>query len=145
MTDIAKAVSQAFPDAPLDISGDTIEGLAISNRDGGPVPTEEEIDAAIAAYVAPSPPDWDGFAAWAIANTELNTIAATAISNAPLAGAGLPTALLQVQSGNLANFAATFDAVCTAGSATQLQRDAWADAARDTYSLPADFVAAVRG
>jgi len=53
--------------------------------------------------------------------------------------------LLQVQSGNLANFAATFNSVCTAGGATQLQRDAWADTARDTYNLPADFVAAVRG
>lgn len=90
-------------------------------------------------------PDWDGFAAWAISNTELNTIAGTAVANAPLAAAGLPTALLQVQSGSLSNFAATFNAVCTAGGATSQQRATWADLARDSYSLPPEFVAVVRG
>jgi hypothetical protein len=107
--------------------------------------TMAELQAEIAAIPQPTLPDWDGFAAWAISNADLNTIAATAISNAPLASAGLPTALLQVQSGNLANFAATFDAVCTAGGATTTQRNTWADTARDDYDLPADFVAAVRG
>ena len=53
---IADAIIQAFPGSPLNINGDTRETLTITNREGGPVPTEAEIDAAISDYVPSSPP-----------------------------------------------------------------------------------------
>lgn len=96
-------------------------------------------------WVDPAPPHWDGFAQWAMTDPELNAVFATAQTTAPLVAAALTTTLLQVQDGHLSNFAAAFSGVVTAGGATQAQRDLWANMARDTYHLPEDFVAVVRG
>ena len=113
-----------------------------------PEATDEQRAAAQQIYdnwTDPPDPDWDGFAQWAMQNSDIASVYATAQAAAPLAAAALTTALLQVQSGNLANFAAAWNAVCSEGGATATQRGEWADTARDDYALPSAFVAVVRG
>lgn len=126
-----------------------IEGVSTDGRiDFLPEATEQQRADAQTIFdnwIDPEPPNWDGFAQWAMTDPALNTVFATAQASAPLVAAGLTTTLLQVQDGNLANFAAAFNGVATVGGATPTQRETWADLARDTYFLPADFVAVVRG
>lgn len=105
---------------------------------------QAELAAAIAAIQQPQQPDWKGFASWARDNVALNTAIAAALPLKPVAAGGIGATLLQASQGDLDNFASYFEAVCSAALVTSQQRGAWADLARDTYHLPADFVAVVR-
>lgn len=83
--------------------------------------------------------DWDGFSSYSLSNTDF----LTALNSVPTPQ---QTALMVAYgSRNLTLFTSLLNAVVAAGSVDQTTRDTWADAARDTYYLPGEWVAAVRG
>lgn len=139
----AAAIIAAYPDQQLDITEDG-NGLTAIDRETGQVLTQQQIATAIASYVPPSPPQWEAFAVWAMSDPALNAVFATASAAAPIVAAALPAALLQVQAGNTVNFAAAWEGICVAGGASTAQRQSWGDMALG-FSLPAEFVAIVRG
>ena len=129
-------------------------GAQISNPDDGRVTpdgatkTLHETMADVRVAVAnaqPVKPDWDGFNAYILANADFKATTATVRSTHPELVEALPSAYLLVGQGNPATFAFLIGQIYIVANVSELQRDTWADAARDTYNLPADFVAAVRG
>jgi len=106
--------------------------------------TQAQANAAIAA-LSPVQPDWDGFNAYILGNTDFKATTATVRSTHPELVEALPSAYLLVGQGNPATFAFLIGQIYTVASVSEFQRDIWADAAQDVYNLPADFVAVVRG
>jgi hypothetical protein len=106
--------------------------------------SDADFAAAIAAFV-PMQPDWDGFNAYILANTQFKATTATVRATHPELVEALPSAYLLVGQGNPATFAFLMGQIYTVASVSQSQRNTWADTARDVYNLPADFVAVVRG
>ena len=143
---IADVLIQAYPGVPFVIneneSGYSLEWPEVEYP---PKPTDAEIAAMVANYLPPAKKNWDGFNAYILGNPEFKATTATVRSTHPELVEALPSAYLLVGQGNPATFAFLMGQIYKLVSVSQAQRDTWADAARDVYNLPPDFVAVVRG
>lgn len=92
----------------------------------------------------PPVPDWDGFNAYMLTDTDFNTYYGTGLTVAPAVTTSIPTALAQVSTNGVNSFNLTFNEFCNAVSVTTTHRNSWADIA-ESYHLPADFVSVIRG
>lgn len=94
--------------------------------------------------VEPPTPNWDGFNAYMLTDTDFNTYYGTGLTVAPAVTTSIPTALAQVSTNGINSFNLTFNGFCNAVSVTATHRNGWADVA-ESYHLPADFVSVIRG
>ena len=93
--------------------------------------------------VAPPAPDWDGFNAAMLANTEFNQITGLVLSLAPTVALGIPAALAHVSTNGVTAFALVFNAFCQIGNVSSKQRETWATIA-EGFNLPIEFISVVR-
>lgn len=89
-------------------------------------------------------PDWDGFNAAMLSNTEFNQITGVVLGLAPTVALGIPAALAQVSTNGVTAFALVFNAFCQIGNVSISQREAWANIA-ESFNLPIEFIGVVRG
>lgn len=94
--------------------------------------------------VAPPAPDWDGFNAAMLSNTEFNQITGVVLNLAPTVALGIPAALAQVSTNGVTAFGLVFNAFCQIGNVSISQRETWATIA-GSFNLPVEFVSVVRG
>lgn len=88
--------------------------------------------------------DWDSFNAYILSDAAFNQTMGSVMQNAPAVAVAIPAALSQVAANGVTAFALAFNAFCTVGQVTTQQRETWADIA-ESFNLPSDFVAVVRG
>lgn len=93
--------------------------------------------------VAPPAPDWDGFNAAMLANTEFNQITGVVLNLAPTVALGIPAALAQVSTNGVTAFALVFNAFCQIGNVSSEQKETWATIA-ESFNLPIEFISVVR-
>ncbi len=89
-------------------------------------------------------PDWDGFNAAILSDTAFNQSTGAVFAQAPSVAIALPSALAQVSTNGVSAFSLVFTNFCLIGQVSAEQRDTWATMA-ETYNLPSEFVAVVRG
>lgn len=89
-------------------------------------------------------PDWDGFNAAMLSNTEFNQITGVVLSLAPTVALGIPAALAQVSTNGVTAFGLVFNAFCQIGDVSSEQRGIWANIA-ESFNLPIEFIGVVRG
>lgn len=94
--------------------------------------------------IIPPAPNWDGFNAAMLANTEFNQITGVVLGIVPTVALGMPAALAQVSTNGVTAFALVFNAFCQIGNVSISQREDWANIA-EGFNLPIEFVSVVRG
>jgi hypothetical protein len=92
---------------------------------------------------ARQPPNWDGFNAGMLTNTEFNQFTGVVMQLAPSVALALPTALAQVSTNGLQSFTLVFNVFCQIGQVSVEQRETWAQLAED-HNLPVDFIESIR-
>ena len=89
-------------------------------------------------------PNWDGFNAAMLANTEFNQVIGVVLGLVPTVALGLPAALAHVSTNGVTAFALVFNAFCQIGNGSSEQKETWATIA-ENFNLPVEFVEIVRG
>ena len=91
----------------------------------------------------PAPaPDWATFKTQAIESAGLNAILADALVEAPVAASALASAVLRAEQGDVADFRASWLAICAAVPAAVAAAPGFQQVAT-ACNLPADFIAAL--
>ena len=89
-------------------------------------------------------PDWDGFNAAMLTNTEFNQITGLVLETVPTVALGIPAALAHVSTNGVTAFALVFNAFCQIGNVSSEQREVWANIA-EGFNLPIEFIDVVKG
>ena len=113
---------------------------------------QEFLDSGAELEIIPDPtpeivtpvPNWDGFNAAMLSNTEFNQITGVVLSLAPTVALGIPAALAQVSTNGVTAFGLVFNAFCQIGDVSSEQRGIWANIA-ESFNLPIEFIGVVRG
>ena len=88
--------------------------------------------------------DWDSFNAYILSDAAFNQATGAVFALSPSVAIALPSALAQVTTNGVTAFNLVFTNFCLIGQVSPEQRDTWADIA-ESFNLPSDFVAVVRG